>query len=279
VPKVVREAPATATIDDQRGLGLATCHAAMRLALDKAEACGVGTVAVTNSGHFGAAAYWAAMALERRMIGVAMTVGGLLVAPTYGAKAMVGLNPLAIAVPSATEPPFIFDGSMSSVAGNKIRIARRLGSTVAPGWIARADGTPIMEEAEVPDQFLMLPLGGTREIGSHKGYSLAVMVDVLSGVLSGTGPGFLHPGGVSHHFTAYRVDAFRDPDGFEADMDAYLRGLRECPTAPGHDRVLYAGLYEHETEADRRANGIPYHPDVLAWFRTTAAELGARCEV
>src|SRR5690606_15781056 len=106
---------------------------------------------------------------------VAMTVGGLLVAPTYGAKAMVGLNPLAIAVPSATEPAFIFDGSMSSVAGNKIRIARRLGSTVAPGWIARADGTPIMEEAEVPDQFLMLPLGGTREIGSHKGYSLAVM--------------------------------------------------------------------------------------------------------
>lgn len=155
--------------------------------------------------------------------------------------------------------------------------------TVAPGWIARADGTPIMEESEVPDEFLMLPLGGTREIGSHKGYSLAVMVDVLSGALSGMGPGFLHPGGVSHHFTAHRIDAFRDLDGFRADMDVHLEGLRACPTAPGHERVLYAGLHEdeHETEAeaDRRAHGIPYHPDVLAWFRTTAAELGARCEL
>ncbi|MPY96198.1 MAG: Ldh family oxidoreductase [Acidimicrobiia bacterium] len=283
-PKVVRQAPATATIDDHRGLGLATCHDAMALAVDKARTCGLGSVAVTNSGHFGAAAYWAAMALERDvigadMIGVAMTVGGLLVAPTYGAKAMVGLNPLAIAVPAKAQPPFVFDGSMSSVAGNKIRIARRLGATVAPGWIAHADGTPIMEEAEVPEDFLMLPLGGTREIGSHKGYSLAVMVDVLSGVLSGTGAGFLHPGDVSHHFLAYRVDAFRDADDFRADMDAYLQGLRDCPTAPGHDRVLYAGLYEHETEADRRANGIPYHPDVLAWFRAIAAELGAKSEL
>lgn len=278
-PTVVRQAPATATIDDDRGLGLATCRGAMALAMDKAATYGVGSVAVTNSGHFGAAAYWAAMALERDMVGVAMTVGGLLVAPTFGAKAMVGLNPLAIAVPAEHEPPFVFDGSMSSVAGNKIRIARRLGATVAPGWIAHADGTPIMEESTVPSDFLMLPLGGTREIGSHKGYSLAVMVDVLSGVLSGTGAGFLHPGDVSHHFTAYRIDAFRDPAEFRADMDAYLRGLRECPTAPGADRVLYAGLHEAETEVDRRAHGIPYHPDVLAWFRSTAAELGAHSEL
>ena len=279
VPKILREAPAVATIDDDRGLGIATCHDAMNLAIDKARHCGVGSVAVTNSGHFGAAAYWAAMALEHDMIGVATTVGGLQVAPTFGAKAMVGLNPIALAAPAKHEAPFVFDASMSSVAGNKIRIARRLGASVAPGWIATMDGTPIMQESPVPEQFLMLPVGGTREIGSHKGYGLAVIVDILSGVLSGTGAGFLHPGEVSHHFLAYRIDAFRDPEEFKTDMDVFLHGLRTCPTAPGHERVLYAGLPEAETEADRSKNGIPYHPDVLEWFRTTCAELGAACQL
>jgi LDH2 family malate/lactate/ureidoglycolate dehydrogenase len=276
-PKVVREAAATATIDDDRGLGLATSHDAMASAIERARTCGVGSVAVRNGGHFGAAAYWASMALEHDMIGMAVTIGGLQVAPTHGARAMVGLNPISVAAPAATEPPFVFDASMSSVAGNKIRIARRLGAKVAPGWIAHADGTPIMEEREVPERFLMLPVGGTREIGSHKGYGLAVVVDILAGILSGTGPGFLHGGEVSHQFTAWRIDAFRDPDEFKADMDALLRGLRECPTAPGEERVVYAGLPEWETLQDRQANGIPYHPDVLDWFRTTCREHGATC--
>jgi LDH2 family malate/lactate/ureidoglycolate dehydrogenase len=276
-PSVVREAPATATIDDDRGLGLATSHAAMASAIERARDYGVGSVAVRNSGHFGAAAYWASMALEHDMIGLAVTIGGLQVAPTHGARAMVGLNPISLAAPAASEPPFVFDASMSSVAGNKIRIARRLGAKVAPGWIAHADGTPIMEEADVPDQFLMLPVGGTREIGSHKGYGLAVIVDILAGILSGTGPGFLHGGQVAHHFTAWRIDAFRDVDEFKADMDALLRGLRECPPAPGEDRVLYAGLPEWETKQDREVNGIPYHPDVLDWFRTACRDHDARC--
>lgn len=278
-PKVVREAPATATIDDDRGLGIATCHDAMASAIERARQCGVGSVAVTNSGHFGAAAYWSAMALPHDMIGMAMTVGGLQVAPTHGSRAMIGLNPISVAAPAGEEAPFVFDASMSSVAGNKIRIARRLGAKVAPGWIAQPDGTPIMKETEVPDDFLMLPVGGTREIGSHKGYSLAVIVDILSGVLSGTGPGFLHVREVSHHFTAWRIDAFRDVAEFKADMDAFLRGLRECPPAPGAERVLYAGLPESETLADRRQRGIPYHPDVIDWFRRTCAEHGAACQV
>ena len=277
--KIVRDAPAAATIDSDRGLGLTVGPQAMELALDKAEACGVGAVAVTNGQHFGAAAYHANMALDRDMIGVAMTVGGLQVAPTFGAKAMVGLNPIALAAPTRNEAPFLFDASMSSVAGNKIRIARRLGATVAPGWIAEPDGTPIMHESPVPEDFLMLPLGGTREIGSHKGYSLAVMVDILCGLLSGTGPGFLHPRGNSHHFLAYRIDAFTDLESFKDDMDVFMKGLRETPTAPGHERVVYAGLPEHEAEEERRSRGIPYHPDVIDWFRKTATELGVRHEL
>lgn len=274
--RVLKEADATATVDSDRGLGLTIGPQCMDLAMRKAERCGIGSVVATNGRHFGAAAFHAALALDRNMIGIALTVGGLEVAPTFGGEARVGLNPIGIAVPARDEPPFIFDASMSAIAGNKMRIARRLGSTILPGWIAKADGTPIMEESPVPDEFLMLPLGATRELGSHKGYGLAVMVDILSGLLGGDPAGFeREPGDVSHHFLAYRIDAFGDLDEFKDHMDVYLRGLRETKPAPGQERVLYAGLPEHEAEQDRRARGIPYHPDVIDWFRKTAQELGA----
>lgn len=275
-PRVVREAAAVATIDDDGGLGLATGPRAMDLAIAKAAECGIGAVSVTNGRHYGAAAYHAHRAVPHGMIGVSMTVGGLQVLPTFGAEPMVGLNPIAVAVAGGDEAPFVFDASMSSVAGNKIRIARRLGTKVAPGWIAHADGTPILTEADVPEQFHMLPSGGTREGGSHKGYGLAVIVDILSGVLGGSPPGFLRPpGDVSHHFLAYRIDAFCDPVEFDANMARFLRGLRETTPAPGHERVVYAGLPEHEIEVDRRANGIPYHPDVVRFFDETATAVGA----
>ena len=271
--RIIREADATATIDSDEGLGLTVGPQAMDIAIEKAKRCGIGAVAVTNGRHFGAAAYHAQRALAHDMIGIATTVGGKQVAPTYGSQAMVGLNPLGIAVPARDEAPFVFDASMSSVAGNKIRLARRLGTDVLPGWIAEADGTPIMEEGAVPDDFLMLPVGATREIGSHKGYGMAVMVDVLSGVLSGTGPGLAPRQGVGHHFLAYRIDAFTDLGIFKDDMDLYLRSLRETPPAPGEERVYYAGLNAYETEQERIELGIPYHPEVLEWFHETLGEL------
>ena len=187
---------------------------------------------------------------------------------------MLGLNPIGIAAPTREEVPFIFDASMSSVAGNKIGIAQRLKQKLLGGWIAKPDGTPIMEECSIPDEFLILPLGGTREIGSHKGYGLLVMVDILCGVLSGSGPAFQQRAGTSHNFLAYRIDAFTNVDTFKDDMDVYMKGLRESPTAPGHERVLYAGLLESETEVERRKRGIPYHPEVVEYLRKTATDLG-----
>jgi LDH2 family malate/lactate/ureidoglycolate dehydrogenase len=278
--RTIREAPGVATVDSDYGLGLTIGPQAMRLAMEKAQACGIGSVVVTNGRHFGAAAYHAHLALEHDMIGVAMTVGGLHVVPTFGSQPKVGLNPIAVAAPTRHEPPFLFDASMSSVASNKISIAKRLGVHVGPGWLARPDGTPIMEEGMVPDEYLMLPLGATRDIGSHKGYGLAVLVDILSGLLGGDPAGFLRrPWDVSHHFVAYRIDAFTEVDAFRDRMDAFMKGLRETPPAPGHDRVLYAGLPEHETEVDRLKHGIPYHPDVVEWFRKTAAEFGVPHEL
>ncbi len=271
--RIIREAEATATIDSDEGLGLTVGPQAMDLAIEKARRCGVGAVAVMNGRHFGAAAVHAHRAIAHDMIGIATTVGGRQVAPTFGAQALVGLNPLGVAVPAREEAPFVFDASMSSVAGNKIRLARRLGTDILPGWIAENDGTPIMEERAVPDEFLMLPLGGTREIGSHKGYSLAVMVDVLSGVLSGAGPGVAPRQGGGHHFLAYRIDAFTDLETFRDDMDLSLRALRECPPASGEERVRYAGLGAYQTEQERAELGIPYHPEVVEWFHEILAEL------
>ena len=177
--KRVRDLPAAVSVDGDRGLGLGQGKELMLLACERAKTNGVAVVTAFNSGHYGPSAYFAHLALEHDMIGVSMTAGGVQVAPTQGAEPLLGLNPIGIAAPAEREVPFIFDASMSSVAGNKIQLLKRVGGQVLPGWIAGADGDPIMAEADVPDRFLMLPLGGTREIGSHKGFGLSMLVEVL----------------------------------------------------------------------------------------------------
>ncbi len=272
--KIVREAPAIANIDGDGGHGLVLGPVAMKIAIERAKTYGIGAVTVGNSKHSGAAAYHAAMALEHGMVGLAMTTGSLNMAPTFAAQRLVGLNPIACAVPTLEMPPFVFDAAMSAVASNKIRLAKRLGAKTLPGWIAELDGTPIMDERVIPEDFMMLPAGGTREIGSHKAYGLAVMVEVLTSALAGTGAGPHRRAGISHHFVAYDIQAFTDLDVFKRDMDDYMRSLADAPTAPGAERVIYAGLPEYEAELDRRANGIPYHPEVIEWFKGITAELG-----
>ena len=272
--KRVRDLPAAVSVDGDRGLGLGQGRELMELACERARENGVAVVTAFNSGHYGPSAYFAHIALEHDMVGVSMTAGGLLVAPTQGAEPLLGLNPIGIAAPSRNEPPFIFDASMSSVAGNKIQLLKRVGGKVLPGWISGADGAPIMAEADVPERFLMLPLGGTREIGSHKGFGLSMLVEILCGALTGTGAGPHRRQGTAHYFMAYDVAAFTDVDTFKTDMDAYLRSILDCKPAPGESRVVYPGIPEHEAESDRRANGIPYHPEVIEWFNGVLRELG-----
>ncbi len=274
VMKIVKEAPAVATVDSDRGLGITIGQQAMELAMDKAEQCGMGSVAVNNGRHFGAAGYHAQLALKRNMIGMAMTQGGVYMPPTFGATTMIGVNPIAFAAPTRDEAPFIYDASTSSVAANKIVLAQRLGINIPGGWIAKLDGTPVMEEGPAPKEFRMLPVGGTREIGSHKAYSQAVFADILCGLLSGGGPGFTDLQSSCHHFIAYRIDAFTDLESFKDDMDLYMKTLRECEPVKGEERVLYAGLPEYETYQDRSVNGIPYHPEVIDWYKKKTAELG-----
>ena len=265
---------AALNFDCDRGLGLAQSNEMMLAACERAKETGVAVATAFNGRHYGACAYYAHVGLDHDMVGISMTAGGLLVAPTQGAERMLGLNPLGIGAPADREVPFIFDASMSSVAGNKIELLRRVGGHVLPGWVTDAEGNPVMQETQVPQDFMMLPLGGTREIGSHKGFGLSFMIEILCGMLQGTGGGPHRRKGTAHYFMAIDVARFTDLDGFKQDMDAYLRSILECKPAPGESRVVYPGYPEHEYEVERREQGIPYHPEVIEWFKKTTDELG-----
>jgi LDH2 family malate/lactate/ureidoglycolate dehydrogenase len=237
---------------------------------------GVGVVVMRNSSHLGAVGHFAMQAARADMVGVCITAGGLLVLPTWGAEPRLGTNPISIAAPALSEPYLLFDAATSTIAGNKLRLAERVGALMEPGWIAESDGTPIMQPRPVPAEraWALLPLGGTRELGSHKGYGYGLLAETLTGLLAGVLPSMLDDSYVKHHFAAYNIAAFCDLDEFKAHMDATLRKLRETPPAPGHERVLYPGLPEHEEEQQRREHGIPLHREVLDWFDATTAELG-----
>jgi len=276
--QVVRETPGTASIDSDRGLGIITTPKAMDIAIRKAADVGVGMVTIGNARHLGMASYHAMMALEHDMIGVCMTSCPPSVVPTFGAEPRLGTNPIAVAVPTGTEAPFVFDAATSSVAVNKIRIAQRLGADIPPGWLAQEDGTPIMDEQPAPDSYWLLPVGGSREGGSHKGYGLSCVVDILAGVLTGFGYGAV-PGrpNFGHYVAAYSVDAFTDAAHFKQEMDEWVRMMNATKPAPGHDRVIVAGQPEAEIEAVRRDEGIPLHPEVSQSIRDICAELGVPC--
>ena len=276
--RIVRETPSTASIDSDRGLGIITTPKAMDIAIRKASEVGVGMVTIGNARHLGMASYHAMMALEHDMIGVCMTSCPPSVVPTFGAEPRLGTNPIAIAVPSRDEAPFVFDAATSTVAGNKVGIARRLGVKLEPGWLADAEGNPIMEEADAPDNYTLLTLGSTRELGSHKGYGLSCMVDILAGVLTGFGYGAA-PGrpNFGHYVAAYNVAGFDDPDHFKDQMDEWLRMMKSTRPAPGEERVMVAGQPEAEMEEIRRVEGIPLHEEVVDWFHDTCGELGIDC--
>ena len=275
--RIVREWPGTAVIDADWGLAVILGPKAMRIAIEKARNVGVGVVTMFNAGHSGAIGHHAMLAANEDMVGVCATAGGTMVVPTFGTEGRLGTNPIAIAAPARNEPPFLFDAATCAIAGNKLRLAARMGVNLLPGWVAELDGAPIMEETPVRErgQYYHLPLGGTRENGSHKGYGFALMAEILATALSGTLPSMVEGSASASHnyFAAYNIAAFTDVDTFKDNMDKMLRMLRETKPAPGHDRVLYPGLSEYEEEQERQANGIPLHKEVIQWFEDIASEL------
>ena len=248
----------------------------MEIAIEKAKQTGIGVIAIRNGGHMGMASYHAMMALEHNMIGVAMTAVGTGVLPTFGAEGRLGTNPIAVAAPAKKMHPFVLDIATSMVAANKMQLARRLGATLPAGMIADSEGTPIDVAGQLPEGYKNIPFGGTRELGSHKGYGLAMVVEIMCTILSGGIPMSLPDAGrqATHHLAAYDIDAFTDVDEFKQLMDQWLALMEDTPTAPGHERVLTPGLEEAEAEAERRERGIPLHSEVISWFEQIGREMG-----
>lgn len=283
-PVVVRDELATALVDGQRGLGHWTSTKAMELAIAKAKTYGAGFVAVRNSNHFGACACYSMMALPHGLVGIAMTNSFVpAMVPTFGRKAMLSTNPLSVAVPAGDEPPFVLDMATTTVAIGKLTIASRWGKPISEGWALDEQGHPTRDPDVARKNRLLTPLGGTRELGSHKGYGLGVVVDILSGVLPGAvyGDLFLRTdmeerrhANAGHFFAALDVARFRPIDDFRAAMDDMLTALKATPPVEGETRVLVAGQPEAECEKERLAKGIPLAPTLVRQVNEIALSLG-----
>jgi LDH2 family malate/lactate/ureidoglycolate dehydrogenase len=269
--KTVRSTLSTATLDGDNGLGLVVGPHANRVAMDMAEKAGSGWVSVCNTNHFGIAGYYVLQALERDLIGWAMTNSTSLVSPLWGAERRLGTNPIAIAFPGKDEPPIVLDMATCAVAYGKIEMARRRGQAIPTGWGIDAGGRDTTNPDDVVNGGCLLPLGSDREHSGHKGYGLAVMVDMLSAVLSGANWGPFAPAfalrqetpersvgkGIGHFFGAMRIDGFLDPDAFKRQVDDYIRVFRATKPAPGTAGPLIPGDPEREAEQMRREKGIP----------------------
>ncbi|MBC7536742.1 MAG: Ldh family oxidoreductase [Ferruginibacter sp.] len=268
--RVIHETPSTAVVDGDSGLGLVVAPAAMQVAIDKANQVGSGWVSVQNSNHFGIAGKHAMMALKHDMIGIAMTNASALVAPTFSKDKLLGTNPIAVAIPAGNEPAFVADFATTTAANGKLEILQRKNQPTPDGWVQTKDGLPSNNAHELKEGGALLPLGGDREHGSHKGYMLGSIVDIFSGVLSGANfgpwvppfPAYLPmpenmPGkGIGHFFGAMRIDAFRKGEDFKSDMDKWIQSFKSAKPVDGFERVIIPGEPEIESEKYHLDNGI-----------------------
>ena len=269
--RIIHETASTAVVDGDSGLGLVIAPFAMQVAIRKARQVGTGWVSVQNSNHFGIAAHHAMMALEEDMIGMAMTNASPLVAPTFSIDKMLGTNPICVAAPAGKEPAFVADLATTTAANGKLEILQRKNLQTPAGWVQDKEGKPTKDPHALKIGGALLPLGGDREHGSHKGYALGAIVDIFSALLSGANyapwvppfPAYVpmpeqQPGkGIGHFLGAMRVDAFRPAEDFKNAMDHWIQGFRNAKTIPGEEKVLVPGDPEREYEAERKIKGIP----------------------
>ncbi len=284
--EIVHETPSTAVVDGGGGLGLVVAPEAMKVAIDKAKIAGTGWVSVRNSNHFGTAGYHAMLAVENDMIGISMTNASPLVAPTFSAERLLGTNPIAVAIPALDQPPFLADFATTTVANGKIEVMKRKGQPIPQGWAQDLEGRPSTDPSCVEQGGALVPLGGTRQFGSHKGYCLGSIVDIFSAVFSGANYGpwvppfvsFLEPSsnpvgkGIGHFFGAMRIDAFRPAEEFKTEMDRWITRFRNAKPAPGREQVLIPGDPERTTYKIREISGIPLLPVVIDSFNTLSSK-------
>lgn len=285
--KIIHETPSTATVDGDKGLGLVVAPFAMNVAKEKAEKVGSGWVSVQNSNHFGIAGYHSSLALEKDMIGWAMTNAAPLVVPTFSKEKLLGTNPISVAIPANEQPAFLADFASTAVAYGKMEILQREGKPAPMGWVQDSDGKLTDNNNAVKEGGGLLPLGGDREHGSHKGYGLGSIVDIFSGVLSGANfgpwvPPFATAGfhgmaaeqvgkGTGHFLGAMRIDGFRPATDFKEHMDIWINRFRSAPAIDG-EKVQIPGDQERNFRTERLKTGLPLNDKVVE----SLEELGKR---
>ncbi len=290
---ITRDTPSTAVVDADNAPGMLSGVYSMNKAIEKASACGTGWVSCNNSNHFGIAGYYAMMALEHDMIGICLTNANPLVAPTFSVSRMLGTNPIAVAVPAGSQPPFVADFATTPIARGKLEVAVKKGEKTLLGYVQDREGNPTDDPDILRKGGAMLPLGGSREYGSHKGYCLSAIVDIFSAVLSGAGFGpFVPPSvaylplpedgngkGTGHFFGAMRIDAFREKNDFKKAMDSWITTFRNAKSVEGQPEVLIPGDIEREQEQLNRQHGIKLIPAVINELNLIAVDTGIDMEL
>jgi len=288
-PFLRRDFAATAMVDGADGLGHPASVMAMKLAIEKARAFGVGTVGVVNSHHFGAAGYYARLASSAGLVGmVYSSTRGVIMVPPRGAEPVLGTNPIAFAAPVPGQNPVVLDMATTTVAGNKVKVYHLKEKDVPAGWVVDGAGHPVTDHDTAMEYVFkrkeggITPLGGAEEMGGHKGYGLGLMVHILAGTMVGASFSPIRnrsqradePNNIGHMMIALDPRAFRDIAGYEADITGVVEVLRGVAPADPARPVLIPGDPEEQSRAERLHAGIPVPPSLAQHLRDIAARAG-----
>lgn len=292
LPQLLREGPATALLDGGAGLGHPVAAQAMQLAIAKARVSGIALVGVRNSHHFGAAGVYARMASRQGLLGlVTSSAPGIFMVPTRAAEPVLGTNPIAFAAPVAADSrntALVLDMATTTVAANKVRVRALREQPVPAGWVIDDGGEPVTEPQASVQQLYerkgggLTPLGGSGELGSHKGYGLALLAQVLGATLNGGAFAALHershgpeePANVGHSFIAIDPLFFRPAGEFEADLDSMIDLLHGTHAVDPALPVLVPGDPEEVARTDRLRHGIALPAALEQQIRAVAARAG-----
>jgi LDH2 family malate/lactate/ureidoglycolate dehydrogenase len=258
-------------LDADGAIGLLSAPFAMNLAMEATAEYGSGWSGISNSNHFGIAAYHAMMALEKDFIGFAMTNASPLVTPSGGKQRMLGTNPICVAVPTQNEIPFVLDMATAAAANGKLEIAERSNKPIPEGWAITQNGEPTTDAKALKNGGILLPLGSNKNGGYHKGYGLGSWVDIFSGVLTGANFGpwvppfvsFLDPianqpgKGIGHFVGCWDMDGFQDKETTKKNMDLWIQTFKNTVSIDIENPVLVPGEIEHHLANERSNNGIP----------------------
>lgn len=272
--------PTTGHCNGGNGLGMVVGYHAMKACLSRAKEFGSAFLTVNRSNHFGIAGYYSSMALDLNMIGIAMSNASPRVVPTGGTTGILGTNPISVAIPRKGNPPFILDMSTSAVSSGKLDVFVRKGMEIPEDWVYPSVEPFLDSEGVVPMSVLQYPLGGKKITSGYKGYGLALMVDILSGVLSAANFGSRlasskteTEANMGHFFGAMQIKGFRRIKELNKDFDLLVQDIKSSPPEPGVEKILIPGEPEILNKKENYKKGIPLLPTVLEKLRQIGLEL------